>query len=619
MNTRTLKSLQLTWLLTALIALVAFGLYCRALAPSVTAVFDDSLEFALVVHRLGIAHPTGYPLYILLGKAFSLFCPANTAFALNLMSAVFAALTVALLYRLGLALSPATDPTFARHAGATLGALLLGLGPVFFSQSLIAEVYTLNAALVAAALLAATRKKWLPLAAWLGLGLAHHRSIVLLFPALALFAALHFGLFNRAGWQRLRREFPLPKAIIAFAAPLLLYLYLPLRGQIGTLEGDYLNTPAGFWRHIAGGGYGTAFLLNNPFGQERTAPFYAHLLQNEQGWIGLVLAGLGLLALAWREKWASLGLTGAALLTYFGFNLAYAVADIEVFFIPVFMLLAVWAGLGLGAILARLGKIRPALMILAGLAALMLVPGYTRIPSRAGDWTVYDYGRDTLASAAPNSTVVGIQGQLTLLRYLQETGHFRQDVATFRGDTEPERRQVVADLLAAEPDRPVYLLDQLGGAAERWSLNGAGPLIRVNLQPVRTPPPFEQAINAAVTPEISLPGYTVNRVNAHLPNPPVRLTLVWQVNKPVPAELKVSARLLDSAGATIAAVDKTPVNFAYPTTAWRPGEFITDVYDLPLPANLPAGNYTPLVILYDPAHNAAEVGRVTLWDIVLGR
>jgi hypothetical protein len=36
------------------------------------------------------------------------------------------------------------------------------------------------------------------------------------------------------------------------------------------------------------------------------------------------------------------------------------------------------------------------------------------------------------------------------------------------------------------------------------------------------------------------------------------------------------------------------------------------VYDLALPAGLAPGEYTPVVILYDPARGAAEVARVTL-------
>ncbi len=68
--------------------IASFLLYLSTLAPSVVTIFDDSLEFQLVTYQLGIAHPTGYPLYTLLGKLFTLIVPAgNIAYRVNLMSA----------------------------------------------------------------------------------------------------------------------------------------------------------------------------------------------------------------------------------------------------------------------------------------------------------------------------------------------------------------------------------------------------------------------------------------------------------------------------------------------------------------------------------------------------
>ena len=75
--------------------------------------------------------------------------------------------------------------------------------------------------------------------------------------------------------------------------------------------------------------------------------------------------------------------------------------------------------------------------------------------------------------------------------------------------------------------------------------------------------------------------------------------------------------MLNPAGEPVAVVDSAPVHFAYPTSAWRPGEVISDVYDLALPLNLPPGAYTPLLIWYDPAQNAAEIGRIELAPLTI--
>src|SRR4030065_1289497 len=80
----------------AVCALVAFSVYLRTLAPTV--MWYDMGEFATASHVLGIAHTPGYPLYILLGKLFTLIPIGDVAYRVNLMSAVSAALTVVVVY-----------------------------------------------------------------------------------------------------------------------------------------------------------------------------------------------------------------------------------------------------------------------------------------------------------------------------------------------------------------------------------------------------------------------------------------------------------------------------------------------------------------------------------------
>ncbi len=68
--------------------------------------------------------------------------------------------------------------------------------------------------------------------------------------------------------------------------------------------------------------------------------------------------------------------------------------------------------------------------------------------------------------------------------------------------------------------------------------------------------------------------------------------------------------MLDAAGQVVSQYDAEPVHRARPTTTWRAGERIVDVYDLPLRA--PAqGPFTPLLILYRAA-DGRELGRLTL-------
>jgi len=235
---------------------------------------------------------------------------------------------------------------------------------------------------------------------------------------------------------------------------------------------------------------------------------------------------------------------------------------------------------------------------------------------RSNDWAVYDYGLDLMRQPLePSAAIVGILGEVTLVRYFQETEGLRPDLLPIAADQEQERLTTVARLL--DEGRPVYLTRELSGASARWSLGAIGPLILVVRQPILVPPNTSFPVGAAVTPGITLHGYDISRPSAHDGPSPIRLTVVWQATTPISRELKVSARLLDPEGQPVAQADAEPVHFAYPTTAWRAGEFISDVYDLYLPATLAPGEYTPIIIVYDPAQGAAEIGRVTLSPIYL--
>jgi hypothetical protein len=139
---------------------VALCLYAQTLAPTVVTLFDDSPEFQLVTYQLGIAHPTGYPLYTVLGWLFTRLPVGDVAYRVNLMSAVFGALTVAMVYLIGLELTtpPPRNPGEAliedRRPGdgeyrpwtsvfaGLIGAVALAASPVFWSQATVAEVYT---------------------------------------------------------------------------------------------------------------------------------------------------------------------------------------------------------------------------------------------------------------------------------------------------------------------------------------------------------------------------------------------------------------------------------------------------------------------------------------------
>src|SRR5688572_11233181 len=147
--------------LSALLAAACIGLYavtaCRTVAGG------DSAEFAIVFARFGVAHAPGYALQSLLSGLLVHALPfAPQALLANLLSGLWAALAVGLAY----AWLRRLDVT---EAAAAFAALALGSGKTFWSQAVVAEVYTFDALLLLLALHA-------------GLGLSlhpHRRSAVL--------------------------------------------------------------------------------------------------------------------------------------------------------------------------------------------------------------------------------------------------------------------------------------------------------------------------------------------------------------------------------------------------------------------------------------------------------
>lgn len=103
--------------------------------PSIYA--GDSSLFAAASFSLGSAHPPGYPLYVILGKLFTFVPFGNVAFKLNLMSAFFGTLTCLMVFKTSMELTGNSSASWA-------SALICGISPLFFSESLKAEVYTLN-------------------------------------------------------------------------------------------------------------------------------------------------------------------------------------------------------------------------------------------------------------------------------------------------------------------------------------------------------------------------------------------------------------------------------------------------------------------------------------------
>src|SRR4051794_15474619 len=90
---------RLDLFLAVLVFAAGLLLYVRTLAPDL--LLADGAEFQTLASTLGMTHPTGYPIYLLIGHVFTWLPFGDVAYRVNLLSAVAGALALALIFLAG--------------------------------------------------------------------------------------------------------------------------------------------------------------------------------------------------------------------------------------------------------------------------------------------------------------------------------------------------------------------------------------------------------------------------------------------------------------------------------------------------------------------------------------
>lgn len=298
--------------------------------------FKDSAAFVYRANEWGVTHPTGYPLMIIGSKLFTFLPFGSLAFKINFMSAVFGALTCLLLFHFFFEVT--------EHPPVSLSAALtFVLGQTFLSQAVQAEVYTLNTFFLAFLLvlwrrLTVTKSQhtFLLMSFIFGLALAHHITIVLFIPVVLLSLLLEREKLNI-------RADGLLFGLVFMLLPLTLYLFTNQHfSQSPYFQPDqsYLGQFFGF---VLGQQYHHMLFALEPEGLLSRIGVYIYFLLRDYTLL-VPLAGLaGLIGcmLRWPELLPPLVLFW---LGHIVFSLNYAVADVEVFFLPTYLVLCIFVG-----------------------------------------------------------------------------------------------------------------------------------------------------------------------------------------------------------------------------------------------------------------------------------
>jgi hypothetical protein len=337
------------------VGLTALAVYVRTLLPGVA--FGDWAEMQQVPYQLGIAHPTGYPLAILLGKVWSLLPIGTVAYRANLLAAVEASTALAVFVlvvgRLGV------RPLLAGPA-----VLLIGAISTVWTAGTTARVDALHLLFVALLLHRALTwsqdrrpRDFILLGLLSGLAVSNHLLAIMVAPLIALFA-LWVG--RR---ELLARPLVVAGGVAAGLVGLLPYAYIPIRAAVGPdwAYGDLL-TPTGFLGLVSGAMFYGSMGFLSPDGISKflgqVLPL-ADLATSRCGPVVILLAGFGLGALLLRHRAVAVLAIALALLNMYVYVNYYG--NLEHYLILTFVLIGVLAAFGLEEIVSLAeSRARPA-------------------------------------------------------------------------------------------------------------------------------------------------------------------------------------------------------------------------------------------------------------------
>lgn len=418
-------------LLASLLGLVPFAVYRAAALPSVG--YIDSGELSAVAVQLGIAHPTGYPLFTLLGRIASMLPGGEKIVLLNTMSAFFAAAAVPLVFFIALELlEPLRERrTAVHHAGAFSGATALAFSQTFWRQGIGVEVYSLHLALLGGVLLSLLRaagtgaaRYWILSAFLLGLSFTNHMTTLLLLPAAAYLFFVTGGPFR----ESLRRLVVLGAP---FAAGLSLYLYLPLRAA----SHPPLNwgNPSAWeqllW-HVSGKQF-RVWMFTSTESARRQFEYFVQRLPEEFALVPFLIAAVGLFVVLFsdRRTFVFLALLFAACV---GYSVNYDIHDIDSYFLLAFVATALFLPFGFLFIVRRFPSHRATIAawtIAVTIAGIPLWQNWGEVEQHK-QRLPEEYTRSILESLPPGAVVLSYQWDYFVAPsyYLQRVRSLRPDV-----------------------------------------------------------------------------------------------------------------------------------------------------------------------------------------------
>lgn len=642
------------YLVATLVFVATLAVYIRTLMQGT--VGGDAGELQYAAPLLALVHPTGQPIYVLLGKLWTTILPLKTAaYEMNLLSATSTALGCAFVTWF-------THRLYRNLPIALVSGVMLGFGATIWGQAVIADKYGFNVLL--ATLIVGLTLWWdrdydkhhgdkllYTLSFTFALGILHHRSLLLFAVGIGILVIYRLRADLLHQWRR-----TLICIAIVLIPPLLIYpTVLPLLESRELTPLLWQPNGASDWvdflleRHVLSG---EALVFDSGIGDQ--LKIYFDTVINDYTIAILPIALIGIIAMLQRSLGAFLFLTVSYLLQailsanfrgndrQFTYYLPSFVVMIYAF---AYGLSAVWntfqhgitkyfsrnqqnlagkapspnAELGKRNLFRRDYRVRALSIIATTLIAIIPILQFLdsypdrREESLYGETlTIWretlktgDMG-ERLTAGVPdlpeNAVLASDWEQVTILWYNQQVENIREDIEILY----PIERY--ADFV--DSNRPVCITRNFPVDAA-WHLSNTGALICLNDDPQTQLPQNMTPINAVFlqdgTPYIELAGVQITGdsfpAGTHIP-----LNLVWRAMTDLDQDYSISLQILDENWTPIWQRDiQSPVMGMYPTSRWVEGEVISDYHEISLPRPTPAGQYRWSIVLYRQNEDGAFI------------
>ena len=407
--------------------IIPFAVYLMTLAPGLY--FIDTGELAAVCVKLGIAHPTGYPLFTLLGNLFSKIPAGDYIYSLNIMCAFISSVTSLVFFNMMYFILTSMNLGRNDEKSAVLtennknktvsliislaSSLVLAFSGTFWNTSNSLEVYSLHTLLVVSIifsfLYACNKhvnntendvKYWIFFGYILGLSFTNHLSTIFLsVGTLYLYFAVNG--FNKNSVTKI--------LIIAipFIVALTVYAYFFVRGDNTVIAwGNPVNLE-NFYRHVSGKQFSIWMFTSTDSASKQFSHFLT-VYPKEFFYIPVIVSLPGIIFLFNKQRKFFY-----YTVLLFVFNILYAINydihDINTYFLLAFIITAVWFGTGLYYIYEKL-KLSIALLVVLSLAIISFsVYGNFNENNLSGSNYVKEFTENIFKSTKGKSIVISTQ------------------------------------------------------------------------------------------------------------------------------------------------------------------------------------------------------------------